>query len=33
MKLLIISTQALPTPPPYYGGLEFVALTDVVRLA
>jgi len=33
MRILIISTQALPTPPPYYGGLELVAFTDAVRLA
>jgi glycosyltransferase involved in cell wall biosynthesis len=33
MKVLVFSTQILPTPPPYYGGAELVAFTDALWLA
>ena len=33
MKVLVVSTNALPAPPPYYGGAELVAFTDALRLA
>jgi glycosyltransferase involved in cell wall biosynthesis len=32
MRVLVISSQSLPTPPPYYGGLEAVAFADALRL-
>jgi glycosyltransferase involved in cell wall biosynthesis len=33
MKVLVVSTNVLPSPPPYYGGAELVAFTDALRLA
>lgn len=33
MKVLVVSSNALPSPPPYYGGLELVAFADALRLA
>jgi len=33
MKVLVVSSYSLPTPPPYYGGLEAVAFADALRLA
>ncbi len=32
-RVLIVSTQAVPTPPQHYGGLELIAFTDAVRLS
>ncbi|MGC8584371.1 MAG: hypothetical protein ACP5MH_11700, partial [Thermoproteus sp.] len=33
MKVAVVSSAALPSPPPLYGGLEMIAFTDALRLS